>query len=272
MNEAQKNRILLVGCGKMGSSLLQIWIKKNLIEQAFILDPNGLPPDFKGETSVSWHKSAKDINWPTLDLCILAVKPQIMGDVCRGLSQFIPPDTPLLSIAAGQTLERLQSYFNHENQPLIRSMPNTPASIGKGMSAAIASHSVSRETIHKVETLLEAAGRLIWLKDESQMDGVTAVSGSGPAYVFHLIEVLSHSAEKLGFSKEDAILLARETVIGAAALIKSGQGIEASTLRKNVTSPGGTTEAALSILMDGRLQELFDEALLAAQRRGQELS
>lgn len=270
MNTSSPATIVLVGCGKMGSAMVQGWTSKNLLKHAYILDPNGLPEELQGNDRISLE-TAENIDFSTIDAVILAIKPQIMADVCANLKPYIDENTPLLSIAAGQSIAKLQSYFQ-ENQPVIRSMPNTPAAIGKGITAAITSHTVSHETKTLAEQLLQASGDMIWLDDEAQMDAVTALSGSGPAYVFYLMEVMMQAGKDIGLSAKNADKLARQTVIGAAALAETENKTSAAILRENVTSPGGTTAAALEKLMDGRMQELFSEALTAAKDRSIELS
>ena len=151
-------------------------------------------------------------------------------------------------------------------------MPNTPAAVGKGITVAVPNALTSEKQTAQAHALLKAGGDVEWLDTEDLMDAVTALSGSGPAYVFHLIEVLEQTGNKLGLSAELSSTLARQTIIGSAALASEDSGTDAGTLRKNVTSPGGTTEAALKILMDGRLEKLYEEALTAARDRGQELS
>ncbi|NQZ13365.1 MAG: pyrroline-5-carboxylate reductase [Alphaproteobacteria bacterium] len=270
MNTLSPATILLAGCGKMGSAMVQGWISKNLLKHTYILDPNGLPDELQGNDCISLE-TPENIDFSTIDLVVLAVKPQIMADVCATMKPHINENTPLLSIAAGQSITGLQSYFQ-ENQPVIRSMPNTPAAIGKGITAAITSHTVSHETKSLAEQLLQASGDIIWLDDEAYMDAVTALSGSGPAYVFYLIEIMTQAGKDIGLSAQHAEKLARQTVIGASALAETENQTSAATLRENVTSPGGTTAAALDKLMDGRMQELFTEALTAAKDRSIELS
>ena len=179
-------------------------------------------------------------------------------------------DALILSIAAGQSLAALESFFA-AGQPVVRSMPNTPAAIGKGVSAAITNRHVSDKQKAMASRLLEASGTVSWIADESLMDAITALSGSGPAYVFYLIEALAKAGETIGLDPQLSMSLARQTVIGSAALAEDSCDIPAEILRKNVTSPGGTTEAALKILMDGEFQALLNEALKAAKDRGIEL-
>jgi len=202
---------------------------------------------------------------------MLATKPQIMDNICAGLKDHLHKDTLILSIAAGKSIAYFEGYFGNDH-PIIRTMPNTPAAIGKGITVACPNAAVSAAQKKNAETLLKAGGLVDWLEDENLLNAVTALSGSGPAYIFHLIETLAKTGEQIGLSRDLAEKLARQTVIGSAALAEDDEGTPASQLRKNVTSPGGTTQAALEILMDGRLEEIYKEALNAAKTRGEELS
>lgn len=256
--------ILLVGCGKMGASLLRGWLQTNSISQATVLEPGELP---FSDPRIDHIRTMRPDEY---DMAILAVKPQILKDVCAMLKPHIAADLPVLSIAAGQTLAALESYF-HAGQPVIRTMPNLPASIGEGMTAACANKQglAFKDT---ADALMNAVGKCVWLDDEKLMDAVTAISGSGPAYVFYLIEALGDAAKKLGLPDKVAMQLARQTVIGSAALAGTEADIPAATLRENVTSPNGTTAAALSILMDGRFADIMKEATAKAAARSKELS
>lgn len=260
----------------MGSALIQGWDSAGLIKRADIMDPSGIPDSLSSQKNLFHVKRPADIDLQGTDVLILAVKPQIMGVICEGLKEVFPENLPvlsfpILSIAAGKSTKYFQKQFTTDT-PIIRAMPNTPAAIGQGISALYATDSVTEEQKEMAETLLAAAGQTLWIDDESQMDAVTALSGSGPAYVFYLIEAMAHAGEKAGLSAEHAMKLARQTVIGSAALAAHENTTPASMLRRNVTSPGGTTEAALKILMDGRLQDIMDEAVETAHKRGQELS
>lgn len=259
---ATQYSVLLIGCGKMGSALLQGWLNARILSYAHVIEP--LAPVIKS-SQVAHHKSL-DVYDGKPDMVVLAVKPQVMKSVCTDLARYISGSTPILSIAAGQSLANFAGYFGAD-QPVIRAMPNTPAAIGKGMTAAIASATVRTEQKYIAEQLLSQAGEFLWLNEEAQMDAVTAVSGSGPAYVFYLIEALSEAAIQAGLSPEQAMILARQTVIGAAALADAEPGTPADTLRRNVTSPGGTTEAALSVLMDGEFQAIMTKAVAKAAAR-----
>lgn len=259
----------------MGAALIQGWITANLIKRADILDPNGIPDSLTNFQSLFHVKQAADLSFSDSDaesdLLILAVKPQIMDSVCADLKPILPPTLPILSIAAGKTTNYFQTQFSN-GTPIIRAMPNTPAAIGKGMSALYATDAVKIDTKKMAETLLNTSGQTLWLENEDQMDAVTAVSGSGPAYIFHIIETLAQAGIKAGLSDAQAMQLARQTVIGSAALAAHEEDTPAHVLRKNVTSPGGTTEAALNVLMDGRLQDIMNQAVESAKKRGQELA
>lgn len=260
--------IVLIGCGKMGSALLAGWLDADIDAAFSVVEPHDIPHktvDHYRDTVEAKKAIAK------ADIVILAIKPQIMGAVCSTLKNYLHDGTLVLSIAAGQSINSFQDYFGNK-QPLIRAMPNTPAAIGRGMTVAVPTGTVTTPQKDLANALLQSAGKVEWVNDESLLDAVTALSGSGPAYVFLLIETLTESGRKLGLSDELATTLARQTVIGSAALAEAEPNINAATLRKNVTSPGGTTEAALEILMDGRMQKLFDEALAAAKKRGEELN
>ncbi len=257
--------IALVGCGAMGKALLQGWLKAGLKASYLVAEPGAVKKDKRVV-----HLKKPDKRLLTADVVVLAVKPQVMDDVCRKLKPFISPDALVLSIAAGRSVKSLESVFG-KKRPVVRAMPNLPASIGKGATVATANKNAGAAQRKLVDRLLRCVGHVEWLKDEKLMNAATALVGSGPAYVFYMIEVLAESARKLGFDADKAQILARKTVTGGAALAEAGAD-SAATLRKNVTSPGGTTEAALKILMNGKMQKLFDDALKAAARRGKELS
>lgn len=254
----------------MGSALLQCWLDHQVISKAIIIEPNDIPTTLSQHQSIT-HLKTKPEQALDCDVLVLAVKPQIMSNVCADIMPFVDNNTLILSIAAGQNIEKLQSYFK-TSQPIIRSMPNTPAAIGKGISVAVPNSHVSVAHKEHANALLTSTGKFIWMPDETLMDAVTALSGSGPAYVFYMIDILCNAGKALGLTEDHAMQLARQTVIGSAALAETEENISAETLRKNVTSPGGTTEAALKVLMDGRLQSLFTEALTAARDRGLELN
>ncbi len=254
----------------MGGALVRGWLASGLDAHINILEPGTLDSSLKKEGAVT-HFTAPAAPLTDSDIFVMAIKPQVMGQACADLKPFVKPDALILSIAAGQSLARFAQYFG-ENQPVIRAMPNTPAAIGKGISVLVANSHVNDTQKTHATVLLETSGEVCWVEDEALLNPVTALSGSGPAYMFLLIETLAKAGENAGLEPEFAMRLARQTVIGAAALAENAPGTPAGTLRQNVTSPGGTTQAALEILMNGDLQELFDTALAAASKRAEELS
>ncbi len=259
----------------MGTALIHGWIGANLLKRADILDPHldssvihNAPMNFQ---SLFHVKRAADMDLQESDIVILAVKPQIMTQLCTNLKDKLPANIPVLSIAAGKNT----SYFTEHlgaDTPLIRAMPNTPAAIGQGISALYATNNVTDAQKAIAEALLSAVGQTLWLDNEDLMDAVTALSGSGPAYLFYMIEVMALAGTKVGLSENQSMQLARQTVIGSAALAQAEPDLSAATLRQNVTSPAGTTEAALEILMDGKFQDIMDKTIQAATNRGKELA
>ena len=255
----------------MGAALIQGWVDAHLLKRADIIDPVGIPDSLSSHETLFHVKQMADAELMRTDIVILCVKPQIMDVVCAGLKDYLPANVLVLSIAAGKDIAYYESQLTADT-PIIRVMPNLPATIGKGISALCTNKAVSEEQKDMAHDLMNAVGQALWLDDESQMDAVTALSGSGPAYLFHLIEAMTSAGEKIGLSPEQATLLARQTVIGASALVEDSPAIPAAILRQDVTSKGGTTAAALEILMDGRFQDIMDEAIKAARDRGIELS
>jgi len=202
---------------------------------------------------------------------VLAVKPQSMEAVLPDLKRFADLGSVFLSIAAGKTIKYFKAHLGASAR-IVRAMPNTPASVRQGITVACAGAGVTEPQKKRCQELLEAVGEALWVEDEALMDPVTALSGSGPAYVFLLVEAMAAAGAKLGLAPEMAMQLARATVAGSGELLR--QSAEpAAQLRVNVTSPGGTTAEALRVLMaeDG-LQPVFDKALAAAARRSKELA
>lgn len=207
----------------------------------------------------------------TVDVLVLAVKPQVMRDVCQQLRPALEARScVVVSIAAGITTEHLQAWLG-EHLALVRCMPNTPALVGRGATALFANKNVSEVQRSLAESILKAVGLAIWLDEESDMDSVTALSGSGPAYFFLLMEAMQDVALDMGLDADTARQLTYQTALGAAEL--AGNSIASSAeLRRQVTSPGGTTEQALIQFEQGGLRELVKQALLAAQKRSRELA
>ena len=263
---------VLVGCGKMGGAMLRAWLSldDSLVHHIDVIDPAPLSDTLADDARVH-HMMDYTRGESVPDILILAVKPQILKDATSTIAQNLDDKTLVLSIAAGQSLATLEEIFG-QTRPVIRTMPNTPAAIGEGISVSIANAHVTAEHKTMAERFLGAVGQNQWVDDEALMDAVTALSGSGPAYIFYLIEALANAGETIGLEADMAMMLARQTVIGSAALAAHEEQTSPAILRQNVTSPGGTTQAALDILMDGRFQDILNETLLAAQARSKELN
>ena len=267
-----RNGLLLIGCGKMGGAMLAGWIAEGTSPtDVVVVEPgaeNAAAAAAHGVTVVSAAAEISDNFRP--GVAIVAVKPQQMADVVPEYQKAIDRECVVLSIAAGTTISFFEDIFGAE-QPIVRSMPNTPAAVGKGMLVGCPNGNVSEDMRSSCTRLLAAVGAVAWVDDEGQMDAVTAVSGSGPAYVFYMIECMAEAGRKLGLPEELAVQLAEQTVFGAGALAHDSDEA-ASQLRINVTSPGGTTAAALAELMaDDGLQPLIDRAIKAANDRSVEL-
>jgi pyrroline-5-carboxylate reductase len=263
--------LALIGAGKMGGALLAGWLERGLDPKSVVVvDPS--PP---ADTATILAKAgivAGAVPPPDVvaRLIVVAVKPQIIAGVLPDLRRMIGPSTVALSIAAGATLAGLETGLGPG--AIVRSMPNTPAQVGRGATAAIANPRVDAAGRALVTMLLETVGVIAWVEDEALIDAATAVSGSGPAYVFLLTECMTEAAVAEGLPPELAARLARATVIGAGELLRQSE-LSPAELRKNVTSPKGTTAEALAILMgEGGLAPLMKKAVAAARRRSRELS
>lgn len=269
MSLADAGSVLLVGAGKMGMAMAQGWVKAGLSGGALTLvdpQPHESVETFAGETGATLLGA---LPAQSQRVVVLAVKPQMMDTVLAGLDPVLGEETLVVSIAAGISLDTLVSRLGTER--VVRTMPNTPAQLGKGITGAVAAPGVTGRDRALADALLAAAGTTIWVEDEKLIDAVTAVSGSGPAYVFYLVEAMAAAGEAQGLSAEQAMALARQTIIGAAALLEADPST-AAQLRKNVTSPAGTTEAALKVLMgDQGLVPLIDKTVAAARARSEEL-
>lgn len=265
--------LVLVGAGKMGGALLSGWLANGLSPALVCLrdpEPAADIARLVVREGISLNASVRDIALHQPAVVVLAVKPQAMAGVLPDLAPLAGPGTVFVSIAAGTSLHRLKDLLGPEVHA-VRAMPNTPASIGRGISVACANERVTLAQRKMASALLAAVGTVEWVDSEAQIDAVTAISGSGPAYVFYLVECLAAAGETLGLAPELAMKLARETVSGAGEMLHR-QGEPASVLRANVTSPGGTTAAALDVLMgEGGLSPLMRRAALAARDRAREL-
>jgi pyrroline-5-carboxylate reductase len=261
--------LLLAGCGKMGGAMLDGWLAAGTAERIFVVEPHGPVTEAPAVTRCT---AAADLPADLVpDVVVFAVKPQAMDAVVPDYRHFVRPGAVFLSIAAGKTIGYFTARLG-EDAAIVRAMPNTPAAVGRGITAAVANARVPAERRALCDTLLGAVSEVAWIDDEGLMDAVTAVSGSGPAYVFLMIEALAAAGAAAGLPADLAMRLARATVTGSGELAR--QSTEpADVLRRNVTSPNGTTAAALDVLMapDG-LQPLFDRAVAAAARRSRELA
>lgn len=253
--------------------MLQGWLAKGLsAELTKVVDP-GEPAEMKAlADTYGFSLVASADGLEVADIVVIAVKPQMMDAVLPGLMHLVGKDTLALSVAAGTPIATFRAHFG-DNAHIVRAMPNTPCQVGRGMTAAFASEGIGAEMKAVVADLLSVTGKFSWVGTESQIDAVTAISGSGPAYLFHMVEAMAKAGEALGLDRATASLLARQTVVGAGELLHQSD-LDAATLRQNVTSPGGTTAAALDVLMreKGGLGCLVLEAAEAARDRSVELS
>ena len=264
-------RLVLVGAGKMGGAMAQGWLDAGLPASSLaIVEPSPSPEI--AALAASRGVALNPGRAAPPGMLVLAVKPQSLDQVAPQIAALAGPETLALSIIAGKTIANLMSRLP-EVRAVVRAMPNTPAAIGRGVTAAFANAAVSAEQRGWCERLLGAVGTFLWLDDEGAIDAVTAISGSGPAYVFALTEALAAAAEKLGLKAELAMRLARGTVEGAAELMRRDSATAPETLRRNVTSPGGTTAAALAVLQGaGGLDDLMARATAAARARAAEMA
>ncbi|MGD9668052.1 MAG: pyrroline-5-carboxylate reductase [Hyphomicrobiaceae bacterium] len=266
--------LLLAGAGKMGGAMLSGWLKRGLDPMQVVVQDPGPP----AEVAQLLHDhgiacSPLSGALPAApSVIVVAVKPQAMDGVFPNLAKLAGSKTLVLSIAAGKTLHSFERHLG-EGAAVVRAMPNTPAAIGRGITVCVANRHASSRQRALATSLLEAVGEVGWVEDEGLMDAVTAVSGSGPAYVFLLAEAMAAAGVAQGLDAELSARLARATVSGAGELLRLSTE-SASQLRQNVTSPGGTTAAALSVLMGqgAGLPDLMAEAIAAATKRGRELA
>lgn len=262
---------VLVGAGKMGGAMLSGWMAEGVNPSAIVVSDPKLSDEMQAllEKHGIRHVTAvpADLN-PSMVL--VAVKPQMMDVVLPALAPAVKPDTLILSVAAGTPISKFLNAFGAV--PMARAMPNTPAMVGRGVTAVYPNDSVTAAQKETIETLLAAVGKVVWLDSEDQIDMVTGVSGSGPAYVFWLAECLAEAGRAAGLPEELAAELANATVSGAGELMHQSPE-KPAVLRQNVTSPNGTTAAALEVLMaDDGLKPLMTDAVAAAVKRARELA
>ena len=262
------DRILLVGCGKMGGALLNGWLARGTpAALVSVIEP--MRPTVPDGVS---HYAAATALAPDYrpSVVVFAVKPQSMDEVAPAYAKFAGPETVFLSIAAGKPIGYFEAALG--GGAIVRAMPNTPAAVGRGITVLCANDRVSAQQKAVCTGLMESVGDVAWIDDEALMDAVTGLSGSGPAYVFHLVEAMAAAGEAAGLPGELAMQLARATVAGSGELLAQSSD-PAGTLRENVTSPGGTTAAALEILMGpSGLTKLMTAAIVRATERSRELA
>ncbi len=267
MDTIAQRGLVLLGCGKMGSAMLAGWLERGLpAGSVWVIDP--APSEWLQGQGV--HLNADPPADPAIVL--VAVKPQMMDDALPAIAGFGGGRRLFISIAAGTPIAAFEKVLGQKT-PIIRAMPNTPAAVGRGITAIIGNARAGEDDLALAESLLSAVGQVVRLESEGQMDAVTGVSGSGPAYVFHLIETLAAAGQAQGLSDDLAMRLAKATVAGAGALAEAADE-DPAQLRVNVTSPNGTTQAALEVLTDpdSGFPPLLDRAVAAAARRSKELS
>ena len=268
--------ILLVGCGRMGGALLDGWFRCGLNPvDVIIVEPAGrdsIAPCSRHRALTCLSDVAEVPRDFVPDVVLFAVKPQVADGVIRASSRFSDQAPVFLSVIAGKTTHYFQERLGAA-ATIVRAMPNTPAAVGKAISALYAAPAASAVQRRVCEVLLSAVGEVAWLADEGHMDAVTAVSGSGPAYVFLMVEALRDAGIAAGLPADLAAHLARATIIGSGTLLERDPAAAPDVLRHNVTSPGGTTAAALSVLMgENGLKDLMARAVAMAARRSKELA
>ncbi|GHF54679.1 pyrroline-5-carboxylate reductase [Seohaeicola zhoushanensis] len=267
MNDIAAGGLVLLGCGKMGSAMLAGWLAQGLpAASVWVMDPH--PSDWLKAQGVHLNEGA-----PLAPAVVLiAVKPQMMGEALLVLTPMGNGKTLFVSVAAGTPIAAYEAVLGAET-PIVRAMPNTPAAISRGITALIGNARASAADMELAEELLSAVGQTVRLQSEAQMDAVTGLSGSGPAYVFHLIETMAAAGVEQGLPADLAMELAKATVAGAGALAEAASE-DPAQLRVNVTSPNGTTQAALEVLMDKEkgFPPLLARAIKAATDRSKELS
>jgi pyrroline-5-carboxylate reductase len=262
-----KRGLVLLGCGKMGSAMLEGWLAQGLpAGSVWVNDP--FPSDWLKAQGVNLNSTLPE----NPAIVLIAVKPQMMAEALPSLQALGNGETLFLSVAAGISIATYETLLGDQT-PIIRAMPNTPAAVGQGITAIIGNSHTADSHLDMAQALLKAVGQVVRLDTEAQIDAVTAVSGSGPAYVFHMIETMARAGEAQGLAPDLAMALAKATVAGAGALAMQASE-DPSQLRKNVTSPNGTTQAGLEVLMDEAqgLPPLIKATVAAAVDRSKELA
>jgi pyrroline-5-carboxylate reductase len=261
--------ILLIGAGRMGGALLKGW-RARKIKPLIVVEPKPSAEIRKlaRARAITLHAAPSQVKAKKIDACVVAIKPQVLKGEAASLAAIAQSGALMISIAAGTSVASLQAAWGPKAR-IIRAMPNTPGAIGAGITGLYAARGATAADRSRATALLSALGQTLWVKSEALIDSVTALSGSGPAYVFHLAEAMTTAGIAAGLDAADAARLARATVSGAGALLAEDKA-HAVALREAVTSPGGTTAAALAVLMP-ELTTLMTRAILAAKKRAEEL-
>ena len=273
MSAELPSSLVLLGAGKMGQAMLSGWLRHGLEPSRITaIDPHL----DQGGRALLFREGVPHVATPdglaSPEALVLAIKPQTLESAAPGVRSLIGKDTLVLSILAGKRIADISSRLG-TLAGVVRAMPNTPAAVARGISAAVVAPGTTARQRAMANALLASIGRVEWIDDEALIDPVTAVSGSGPAYVFLLVEALADAGTKAGLPPDLAMRLARATIEGAGELLFRDAKTEASMLRRNVTSPGGTTAAALDVLMgNDELSALMERAVAAASRRARELA
>jgi len=265
-------KLVLIGAGKMGTAMLEGWLKAGVTgDQVVIFDP-APPPETVAliKSHAIAHNPAPD-TVTGIEVILLAIKPQMVDEVLPGLKALAREKPLVVSVVAGKTIAALKGHFG-QDVPVIRTIPNTPSAVGRGITAMAPGNDVSGAQVDLATALLTAIGEVVTVDDEGLIDTATAISGSGPAYIFYMTECLTEAGKALGLPDDVAVKLARATVAGAGELMRV-TGTDAATLRQNVTSPKGTTYAALQVLMaDDGMESLLRKATAEAEKRSRELA
>lgn len=272
MTVKKNSTIAFIGGGNMARSLIGGLIADGYDARNIrVAEPGKEPRDLLQERFAVRVTAENSMAIERADVVIFAVKPQILKDVATGLAHAVQNNKPLvMSVAAGIRTASLEAWLGGD-LPIVRAMPNTPALVGSGATALYANARVSKQQRGLAESIMRAVGLALWLDDEAQMDAVTALSGSGPAYFFLVMEAMENAGRELGLPPETTRLLTLQTALGAARMaLESSE--DTATLRARVTSPGGTTERAIQVLQEGKIEESFGKALAAARKRSVELA
>lgn len=261
--------VILIGHGKMGGILRKRWQECRLFSSLHIIAPRHNETD---SDTIFWHRSPSDLPEQIKNpVVVLAVKPALLAEILPAYASRLPAGSLFISLAAGKTLASLSALLGND-VAVVRAMPNTPCSIGEGMTALVATPDLSPKNRMRAEQLMQATGKTAWLADETLMDAATALSGSGPAYVFYFLEALARAGMKAGLPEALAYELATQTLRGSA-LLASTTSLTSEQLQQQVVSPGGTTEAALTVLQtENGLKPLIEKAVNAACKRAVELA